>query len=107
MPRQIGQALRYFAARISDSSCVLSPISASATVAVEIRNVCMMAPAGWEGDRRNGSLQASRPGHRLQETKGLAGLIVARAMACSPSVLTRVPRHFAAVGYSPMERGKV
>ena len=29
---------------------------------------------------------------------------IARAMAWSPSVLTRVPRRLAAVGYSPMER---
>jgi len=49
----------------------------------------------------------SQPGHRLQEPKVSPDEIVARAMAWSPSVLTRVPLRFAAVGYSPMERREV
>jgi hypothetical protein len=66
----------------------------------------MKAPAGWE-DRRNGSRKRSQPGHRLHEPKVSPDEVVARAMALSPSVLTRVPLHFAAVGYSPMERREV
>jgi hypothetical protein len=67
----------------------------------------MKAPAGWEGHRRNGSCKPSQPGRGLHEPKVSPDEIVARAMACSPSVLTRVPRRFAAVGYSPMERREV
>jgi len=49
----------------------------------------------------------SQPGRGLHEPKVSPDEIVARAMAWSPSVLTRVPRRFAAVGYSPMERREV
>ena len=50
----------------------------------------------------------SQPGRDAQEPKVSPDEnIVARAMAFSPSVLTRVPSRFAAVGYSPMERREV
>src|SRR5581483_3919938 len=38
MPKRIGQGLRNLRANSSAKSCVLSPISASATIPVEIRN---------------------------------------------------------------------
>ena len=46
MPRMMGTGLRNFAASTSASSCVLSPISASATTPVETRNASMGRGSG-------------------------------------------------------------
>ncbi len=51
MPRMIGTGLRYRAASIRARSCVLSPISATATRAVETKN----ASIGAHLHRKNGS----------------------------------------------------
>jgi hypothetical protein len=64
----------------------------------------MKAPAGWEVIDAMVHCKPSQPGRGLHEPKVSPDEIVARAMACSPSVLTRVPQRLAAVGYSPMER---
>src|SRR5690625_2175199 len=50
MPMQIGQGLRYLAARINDSNWVLSPTSARATTPVAIRKLSTHIPQGPEQD---------------------------------------------------------
>jgi hypothetical protein len=60
----------------------LSPISASATVVVEIRKVCMKAPAGWESVDAMVHGVSSQPGHDTHEPKVSPDRIpVARATA--------------------------
>jgi len=51
MPRMIGSGFLKRAASTSDSSCVLSPISASATIPVEIRKASIEILRGREANR--------------------------------------------------------
>src|SRR6185437_9852437 len=101
MPAQIGHGLRNFAANTSESSWVLSPISASATAPSETRKACKGISEG-PGDARQSSC-AFRPGHVHADCRSRRSLGSRCATACQPSVLTQALQRHAEGGYSPTE----